>query len=238
MSTLFICGAGNLEGVRLARRVNEAEKRWERIVILDDDAAKHGTMLVGQEIVGTFDELGHGDAEQDEVSNMVARSTAGRWAAREKIASFGLRFATLIHPNVDRESVTLLSTDVTAYQNAVLGAHCTLDEGGVVFMGACLGHGASMGRCSVLAPGAIINARVEVGVGVYVGSNASVLPDLEVGDWSTVGACSMVLQNVPSGSMVMGVPGKALQMRKDNPMPHKLRTAGAPDAGANAEKQS
>ncbi len=223
MSTLFICGAGNVEGVRLARRVNEAERRWDRIVILDDDPEKHGRRLAGEEIIGPFDELRNGDPETDEVSNMVARSTAGRWAAREKIASFGLPFATLIHPSVDRESVTFLSSDVTAYQNAVLGAECKIDEGGVVFMGACLGHGASMGRCSVLAPGAIINARVEVGLGVYVGSNASVLPDLAVGDWTTIGACSMVLQSVASGSMVMGVPGKALQMRKGDPMPHQLR---------------
>ena len=36
MRTLFLCGAGNGEGVRLARQVERTRPRFERIVLLDD----------------------------------------------------------------------------------------------------------------------------------------------------------------------------------------------------------
>jgi len=42
MNTLYLCGAGNPEGVRLARKINRARCRWDRIVVLDDDPSKLG----------------------------------------------------------------------------------------------------------------------------------------------------------------------------------------------------
>ena len=45
MKELFLCGAGNPEGVRLAIRINERERRWSRIVLLDDDRGKQGRVL-------------------------------------------------------------------------------------------------------------------------------------------------------------------------------------------------
>ena len=52
--TLYLCGAGNPEGVRLALVVNHVEKRWDRVVLLDDDLSKHGSLVLGVEIVGPF----------------------------------------------------------------------------------------------------------------------------------------------------------------------------------------
>ena len=51
MTTLYLCGAGNPEGVRLALNINKAQNRWDQIVILDDDHSKHGQSIVGVGIV-------------------------------------------------------------------------------------------------------------------------------------------------------------------------------------------
>jgi hypothetical protein len=45
---------------------------------------------------------------------------------------------------------------------------------------------------------------------VYLGTNASILPDVKVGPWATIGANSAVIQNVPTGATVMGVPAQVL----------------------------
>ena len=47
MTTLFLCAASNPEAVRLALEVNDALKRWDRIVLLDDDPAKQGQEILG-----------------------------------------------------------------------------------------------------------------------------------------------------------------------------------------------
>ena len=211
MTTLYLCGAGNPEGIRLALEINDVSSRWDAIVVLDDDASKHGHELMGVPIVGPFAHLAHVDPTTGEVANLVARTTKGRRGAGEKIASFGLPWASLIDPTVNLRGATV-GTGVTVYRNATVSALSRLGDHSVVFAGANAGHGASIGDGAVLAPGAVINARVEVGEGAYVGTNASVLPDLAVGDWAVIGANSAVIEDVPSGATVMGVPAQVMML--------------------------
>ena len=209
MSTLYLCGAGNVEGVRLAIVVNRTNQRWERIVILDDDASKHGRKVLGIEILGPFSLLKQADPASTEVANLVTRTTRKRMFAMQKIQQYGLPFATLIHPGVDMTGVEF-DGDLTVYQNVSFCAAARIERGCAVLTGAVVGHGCHMGRCCVVAPGAVINARVELGEGVYLGTNASILPDLKLGSWATVGSNSAVIQNVESGATVMGVPAQIL----------------------------
>jgi sugar O-acyltransferase (sialic acid O-acetyltransferase NeuD family) len=202
--TLYLCGAGNSEGVRLALVINRREARWDRIVLLDDDPAKLGLRRVGVEVVGPIDALRDADPSCAEAANLVARATKGRRAVRERIVASGVPFATLISPDVELEGVTL-GRDVIVYQHATLGPESTLGEGACVFMGAVVGHESRVGACSVIAPNAVLNARVVLGEGAYVGSNASILPEVTIGAWATVGAGSAVVQDVPEHATAVGV---------------------------------
>ncbi|MBX3248684.1 MAG: hypothetical protein KF901_16020 [Myxococcales bacterium] len=208
MSTLFLCGATNPEGVRLAIHVSRATQRWERIVLLDDDASKRGKDILGVEVAGGIDELAS-SRPGDEVVNLVARKTEVRAKVRARILAYGRSFARLVHPGVDTLGVTL-PTDLTVYPNATLCAHSSLGEGSVVFVSAVVGHGATVGAGCVIASGAVLNARVVLGDLVYVGTNASVLPDVTVGARVTVGANSVVMRDVVEGASVLGVPGEVL----------------------------
>lgn len=230
MTTLYLCGAGNPEGIRLALTINQDQSRWDRIMVLDDDPAKHGQSILGVKIAGPFTVLEQADTASAEVSNMVARTTRRRQSALHKIQTYGLPFATLIYPGVDIMGVDF-GRDITVYRNALLCANATMDEGSVVFMGAIIGHGSRLGRCCVVAPGAVINARVELGEGVYIGTNASILPDLKIGPWATVGANSAVVQDVPTGATVMGVPAQLLILDSSN------RSVGSSN-GPAAEQQN
>lgn len=209
MTVLYLCGAGNCEAVRLALALNRLESRWDRIVLLDDTPAKQGLSILGVEVVGPFSLLADADPARSEVVNLVARSTVGRWKAHEKIASYGIPFTSLVHPDVDLSGVHL-GAAVTIYQNVILGPMARIGEGSVVFMGSVVGNGSSLGRGCVLAPNAVINARVQLGDGSYVGTNAAILPDAKIGSWATIGACSAVLRNVAAGATVMGVPAKTV----------------------------
>ncbi len=209
MSTLFLCGAGNSEGVRLAQRINEATGDFDRILLLDDDTAKHGEQRLGVEIVGGFDTLATADPTVDRVVNLVARTTRGRRGARSKIASFGVPFAPLIHPNVDTAGATI-PDDIIVYQNATIGPEVVLGSGTVVFMGAIAGHESTVGECCVLASNSVLNARVVLGEGVYVGTNATVLPEMTIGADANIGAGSTVMTNVPPGASAIGVPAEVM----------------------------
>lgn len=206
---LYLCGAGNSEGVRLALAVNCARQRWDRLVLLDDDPAKHGRCLLGVEITGPIRMLEAADPASSGVANLVARTAARRWAVRQKLEAYGLPFATLIHPRVDLTG-TELNPDVMIYQNAVIGPEVRIEAGSVVFMGAVVGHESRVGRGCIVAANAVLNARVELGDRVYVGSNATLLPEVKVGPDATIGAGSTVIQDVPGGATALGVPAQLL----------------------------
>jgi len=55
MRKLYLCGAGNSEGVRLAQQINARHPRWDHIVLLDDDPAKLGSERLGVPVVGRID---------------------------------------------------------------------------------------------------------------------------------------------------------------------------------------
>ena len=120
-SLLYLCGAGNAEGVRLALRVNEKESCWDKIVILDDDNQKKGKQILGVEVIGSFDLLNQSDKSNSEVVNLVARTTQKRYSAFKKIKEYGVPFASLIDPNVDTWGVEYRG-DVTIYQNVTFSA--------------------------------------------------------------------------------------------------------------------
>ncbi|MEQ9568965.1 MAG: hypothetical protein RLN75_02145, partial [Longimicrobiales bacterium] len=164
MATLYLCGAGNSEGVRLALRVEEARPRWDRIVLLDDDPEKRGLRLLGVEVVGPFAALTDGDPATDGAVNLVARTTAGRRRAGAAIAAHGVPRVGLVAPGVDTLGATL-ADDVLVYPGAIIGPEARVGAGSVVFMGAVVGHEAQVGPGCVVAANAVLNARVELGEG-------------------------------------------------------------------------
>ena len=217
MSTLFLCGAGNAEGVRLAQRVLAAGAPWQHLAILDDDPKKHGSSLLGVPILGPIDALADAPTDAFAVS-LVARKTQSRAAVHRRIVQSGVPFANLVHPSVDVEACEL-GCGVVVHEQAIVSPLTRLGDGACVLMRAIVGHGVTIGANCVLAPGAVLNARVTLAERVYVGSNASVLPDIRVGDDVTIGANSMAAQDVPAGASVLGVPGQILLAATTAPDP-------------------
>lgn len=90
------------------------------------------------------------------------------------------------------------------------------DQGGIE-----IGDGALIGHNVVLAT---INhdlvpamnrknhyAPIKIGAHVWIGSNATVLPGVTIGDWAVVAAGAVVTRDVPSMTVVGGVPAKVLK---------------------------
>lgn len=95
------------------------------------------------------------------------------------------------------------------------------DQGGIE-----IGDGALIGHNVVLAT---INhdlnpkenrknhhAPIKIGAHVWIGSNATVLAGVSIGEWAVVGAGAVVTKDVPAFTVVGGVPAKVLKTIGDN----------------------
>jgi acetyltransferase EpsM len=65
-----------------------------------------------------------------------------------------------------------------------------------------------------LAPGVHISGNVTLSQGCNVGTGANILEKINVGSWSTVGAGSTIVRDVPSNTTVVGVPGRVIKKRE------------------------
>ena len=55
-------------------------------------------------------------------------------------------------------------------------------------------------------------APIKIGAHVWIGSNATVLPGVTIGDYAVVAAGAVVTRDVPAMTVVGGVPAKVLKV--------------------------
>ncbi len=107
--------------------------------------------------------------------------------------------------------------NITFGKDVFINSGCRFqDQGGIT-----IGDGALIGHNVVLAT---VNhdldpkngrknhyAPIRIGNHVWIGSNATVLPGVSVGDWAVVAAGAVVTRDVPPLTVVGGVPAKVLK---------------------------
>jgi len=110
-----------------------------------------------------------------------------------------VRFATgiEIHPaaRIGRHFFIDHGMGVVIGETAVVGERVTLYKG-VTLGGTSLGHG---------------KRHPTIGNDVHIGTNASVLGAIVVGDGARIGAGSVVVHDVPAGATVVGIPARIVQ---------------------------
>jgi serine O-acetyltransferase len=108
-------------------------------------------------------------------------------------------------------------TGIEIHPGATLGRRFFIDHG----MGVVIGETTEIGEDVLLYQGVTLGGTgKEKGKrhptlrdGVVVGTGAKVLGNIEIGHHSKIGAGSVVIQNVPPHSTVVGVPGRVVRTR-------------------------
>ena len=103
-------------------------------------------------------------------------------------------------------------TGIEIHPGATIGNEFFIDHG----MGVVIGETAEIGDCVTLYHGVTLGGvswRKEkrhptLGNHVVVGAGAKVLGPIVIGDYSRIGANSVVVRDVPANSVVVGVPGR------------------------------
>jgi len=124
----------------------------------------------------------------------------------EMLERKGARFATLIHPTA------LVGNNVVIGEGSIVGPltqlSCDINLGKHVCFGtnSNTGHDTRIGDYTQVSGSCEINGNAELGNRVFLGSHATILPGVQIGDDAFIGAGSVVLKRVKPGVKMFGNP--------------------------------
>ena len=109
-----------------------------------------------------------------------------------------------------------LSGCCTVLTGAVITNHVQLGQGCLVNPNCTISHDCVIGDFVEISPGVSVTGYCVIGNFCQLGTNSVILPKVQLGENVIVGAGAVVTKNVPSNTLVVGVP--AVTKRKLEPL--------------------
>ena len=125
----------------------------------------------------------------------------------ERLDREGLRPMAAVHPSATFGARSELAEGTVVCAGAAISGNVRFGRHVHVNPNATIGHDAVLGDFVSINPAAAISGEVTVGAETLVGAAATILQNLTVGESAVIGAGAVVTKNVPSGVVVIGVPG-------------------------------
>lgn len=211
---LIIVGAGGLgaEAAWTAEEINAGANAagrsdvWNILGFVDDDLRKKGALVFGYPVLGRPEDLRPPRCGSDLFYICAVGKNQTRQTVAARIAQYGWRAATLIHPSVIRARDCRISEGTYIGPASVICPNAEIGSHVVVNVGVSVGHDSRIDDFAQLCPGARISGACHVGSHALIGSNAALMPRVRVGEGATVGACSQAVRTVKPYTTVAGVP--------------------------------
>lgn len=125
----------------------------------------------------------------------------------------GIEFSTFIHSSVIVASGAQIGCGSIICPNAVISTSTNLGRLVTVNLATTVDHDATVGDFSSLMNQVDITGWARIGESVFVGSHATVLPQVRVGNEAVIGAGSVVRNDVLPSTTVAGVPARNLRAK-------------------------
>lgn len=135
-------------------------------------------------------------------------------AVRRRIVSslhtVGASIVGCFHPSAVVSSLAIVDPSAQLLALSVINPSATIGAHAVVYSAAVVEHDCTVGAFAYLSPGAVLCGGARVDEGAFLGAAATVLPGIFVGAGSTVAAGAVVVNDVPPGATVVGVPARVI----------------------------
>lgn len=128
----------------------------------------------------------------------------------EKLLKEGFQLPPIIHPKAWVSPSATLAEGVFVGAGAVIQAGAKIGKAALINSNATVEHHGDIGAGAHIGPGAVLAGLAKVGEKSMIGAGAVVRDRIEIGKNATVGAGAAVVQNVPDGITVAGVPAKPI----------------------------
>ena len=216
MKDIAIFGVGGFgrEVLALIQDINRVEPQWN-IVGFFDDGYEKGLMINGYPTLGKVEDLNKW--ETDIAVAISIGSPVIKKKILDNIHNPKVSYPTLIHPSVwigDKNYVeigkgcifcagVMITTNIAIRDFVILNLQCTV------------GHDSVINDYAAFMPSVNISGEVNIGEGVYVGTGAKIINQLEIGNYTIVGAGAVVSKTLPAHCTAVGVPAKPIKYHEN-----------------------
>ncbi len=137
-------------------------------------------------------------------------STVLRRAVYEKFRERQYVFDTVIHPSAIIAPEVHIEDGVQVMAGAVVQPGSRLGANVIINTGARVDHDCLIDAHAHVAPGVTLSGHVHIGKGAHIGTGASIIQGIRVNAGGIVGAGAVVVDDVPGGLTVVGVPARTV----------------------------
>lgn len=196
------------EALDLAREINEREKRWENIVLLNDFREED---VVNDAPIYTFAEFCEKWSPACAEAVVALGEPEFRSLLAEKLTDKSYRLATLIHPSAIIGTRAQIGVGTIICNRAFISCNTQIGTNVLIQPGACLFHDVTVGEHTVISAFASLAGHVKVGSRTYVGMNVPVREEVTIGSNTIVGMGAVVVKDIPDDVCAYGNPAKVVR---------------------------
>lgn len=123
----------------------------------------------------------------------------------------GARFTSVVHPSATIVRTATMSEGVVLCPQTMLMPDSKIDRFVTILNFSGVGHDSVVGEFTTFSSLCDVTGNVTVGVDVFVGAGARLLPGIKVGDGALIGAGATVVRSVKPGNTVYVLPPKTMK---------------------------
>lgn len=209
MKDLYIIGSGDISkfiayNFDLFSLENHSLKGF-----LDHDKSRIGTKLSGYDV---FDIDSFLEKESLDIDIIIGiASPRIKKKVYNEFKEKGVGFPNLISNNSWLSNNISLGKGIIVYPNVSIEHECFINDFVIINCNSSIGHNTVIDDYSTIAPGVHLAGFTTINKGVDVGIGSCSRQKINVGENSIVGGQSMLVKDVKSNSVVVGVPAKRLK---------------------------
>lgn len=204
---LGLYGASGLgmEFLEIALDINRVNKKWEEIVIIDDDPEKEGTIFQGLHVL-TLNKVMSSYANNEIEFIISIGEPEIKDIVYKRIKGAGYHLGLLIHPTSSIGSGAVLGEGVVIQSWNRIPPLAKIGNNVLIQGTTCLGHGIDIGDNAVISSFVFIGGGTKIGRDTYIAPHSCLRNGISVGSGSIVGMGSVVTKDIPDNVVAYGNP--------------------------------